>query len=236
MSTRQRALRMSVRSGEPIDSPNVSSKPTSRGPRHCANEGAATLTTPYALSVCLRKFPPRPWLKRATASGPYSALISCSFSATWPSASSQVTSVHFSSPRTLARRSGARRRSVSKWAPTPPVPRGHRRPRESGSSGLPSIFQRTPSRTVAIALHFQKHRSQKVGTVRTPFSTGPLDARRRPGSEPRTPAAAAAEAPAPVILRNRRRESGLMPARLTANLVPARGDSNLGRPRAVISR
>ena len=205
MSTRQRALRMSVRSGEPIDSPNVSSKPTSRGPRHCANEGAATLTAPYAFRVCLRKFPPRPWLKRATASGPYSALIFCSFSATWERASSHVTSVHFSSPRTLARRRGARSRSVSKWAPTPPVPRGHSRPSESGSSGLPSIFQRTPSRTVAIALHFQKHRSQKVGTVRMPFSAGPREA-RRPGREPKVPAAAATEAPAPVILRNRRRK------------------------------
>ena len=137
-----------------------------------------------------------PWLKRATASGPYSALIFSIFSATWPRASSQVTSVHFSSPRTLARSSGERTRSGSKWAPTPPVPRGQRRPRESGSSGLPSIFHRTPSLTVAIALHFQKQRSQKVGTVRIPFSTGPFAA-RRPGSDPKAPAAAATPGPGP---------------------------------------
>ena len=137
-----------------------------------------------------------PWLKRATASGPYSALIFSIFSATWPRASSQVTSVHFSSPRTLARSSGERTRSGSKWAPTPPVPRGQRRPRESGSSGLPSIFHRTPSLTVAIALHFQKQRSQKVGTVRIPFSTGPFAA-RRPGSDPNAPAGGSDPGPGP---------------------------------------
>ena len=207
--TRQRAFSMSVRSGEPIASPKVSSKPTSRGPRHWANDGAAEFGEPKALRVCFRNVPPMPWLKRATASGPCSALIFSIFSATWPSASSQVTSVHFSSPRTLARRSGARRRSGSKWAPTPPVPRGQRRPRERGSSGLPSTFQRTPSRTVAIALHFQKQRSQKVGTVRIPFSTGPLEARRPPGSAPRVPTAAA-PAPTPVIFRKRRRETWFM--------------------------
>ncbi len=80
--TRQRALRMSVRSGEPTPSPNVSSNPTSRGPRHWAKDGAVTLGLPKALTVCLRKVPPIPWLNRATASGPYRALIFCIFSAT----------------------------------------------------------------------------------------------------------------------------------------------------------
>ena len=107
-------------------------------------------------------------------------------------ASSQVTSVHLSSPRTLARSSGARSLSVSKCAPTPPVPRGHRRPRERGSSGLPSIFQSTPSRTVAMAPHFQKQMSQKVGTLRIP---DPVAAGPPPDScraRPLTPVAAAA--------------------------------------------
>ncbi len=200
---------MSVRSGEPIAAPNVSSKPTSRGPRHCAKDGAAEFGEPKALSVCFRKPAPMPWLKRASASGPCSALIFSMRSATRPRASSQVTSVHFSWPRTLARTSGVLRRSASKCAPTPPVPRGQSRPRDSGSSGLPSIFQRTPSRTVAIALHLQKQTSQKVGTVRIPFSEGRAAA-RRPGSCVSAPAAAATPAPAPVIFRNRRRESWLM--------------------------
>ena len=70
ISTRQRAFRMSVRSGEPTSSPNVRWNPTSRGPRHCANDGAAMFGVPYALSVCLRKLPPRPCENSATASGP----------------------------------------------------------------------------------------------------------------------------------------------------------------------
>ena len=82
ISTRQRAFWMSVRSGEPTSSPKVRLKPTSRGPRHWANDGAVTLGVPKALRVCFRKVPPMPWLKRATASGPCSALIFCIFSAT----------------------------------------------------------------------------------------------------------------------------------------------------------
>ena len=38
-------------------------------------------------------------------------------------------------------------RSSSKCAPTPPVPRGQRRPRLNGSPGLPSSFQSFPSWT-----------------------------------------------------------------------------------------
>ena len=208
ISTRQRAFAMSVRSGEPMPSPKVSSKPTSRGPRHCANDGAAMFGLPYALSVCLRNVPPMPWLKSAIASGPCSALIFCMRSATCPSASSQVTSTHASSPRALWRISGARRRSGSKWAPMPPVPRGQSRPRDSGSSGWPVIFQSRPSRTWASALHFQKQMSQNVGTTRVSPAAG-LRAMAR--SPPLVPAAtAAAPAPKPAIFRKRRREMRFM--------------------------
>ncbi len=171
MSTRQREFRMSVRSGDPTSSPKVSANPTSRGPRHCANEGAALFGEPKALSVCLRNVPPMPCENSATASGPYVALIAFIFSATTFSASSHVTAVHSSSPRFCRRTSGVRSRSGSKCAPTPPVPRGQRRPRLSGSSGLPSIFQSFPSLTWAIAPHFQKQMSQKVGTFLTPRSS-----------------------------------------------------------------
>jgi len=46
ISTRQRALAMSVRSGEPGSSPKVRRKPTSRGPRHWAKLGAARFGVP----------------------------------------------------------------------------------------------------------------------------------------------------------------------------------------------
>jgi hypothetical protein len=46
MSTRHWAFSMSVRSGEPTSSPKVSRKPTSRGPRHWAKDGAAMLGEP----------------------------------------------------------------------------------------------------------------------------------------------------------------------------------------------
>jgi hypothetical protein len=72
---------------------------------------------------------------------------------------------------------------------------------------LPSIFQRTPSRTVAIAPHFQKQRSQKVGTRRRPFSFGEP---REPAARERAgPPTAASPADAPAIFRNRRRDSPL---------------------------
>ena len=46
ISTRQRAFLMSVRSGDPTSSPNVRWNPTSRGPRHWANDGAAMFDDP----------------------------------------------------------------------------------------------------------------------------------------------------------------------------------------------
>lgn len=68
-------FRMSVLSGEPTSSPKVRLKPTSRGPRHWANEGAERFGVPNAFMVCLRKVPPIPWLKSAIASGPCSTRI-----------------------------------------------------------------------------------------------------------------------------------------------------------------
>jgi len=102
--------------------------------------------------------------------------------------------------------SGERRRSGSVCAPMPPVPRGQRRPRQSGSSGLPSIFQSWPSRTEAMALHFQKQMSQNVGTVRTPPSPAAGDTARARAGVARA-AAPAAITEAAEILRKRRRES-----------------------------
>ena len=59
----------------------------------------------------------------------------------------------------------------------------------------------------AMALHFQKHTSQNVGTVRTPCSP-PTSAARAAGSQrSAAPSAAAALRPAPPISRKRRRES-----------------------------
>ena len=52
ISTMQRVSRISIRSGEYIISPKVVRKPTSRGPRHCANEGAAIVPEPYAFNIC----------------------------------------------------------------------------------------------------------------------------------------------------------------------------------------
>src|SRR5512133_2333593 len=63
--TRHLVSRISVTSGLLTDSPKVRSKPVSRGPRHCANEGAVTLLEPNALSNCVKYLPELPWLKRA---------------------------------------------------------------------------------------------------------------------------------------------------------------------------
>jgi hypothetical protein len=77
--------------------------------------------------------------------------------------------------------------------------------------GLPSTFHSTPSLTVAIAPHFQKQMSQKVGTVRSPFSAG-RPAARSPERDMRAePPAAATPAPAPAILRKRRLERAIFP-------------------------
>ncbi len=46
MRTRHFVRAMSVGSGEPRPVPQVSRLPMSRGPRHCANEGAALLKLP----------------------------------------------------------------------------------------------------------------------------------------------------------------------------------------------
>ena len=81
MSTRHLAFRMSVRSGEPASSPNVRLNPVSRGPRHCAPDGAVMFGVPKALSVCFRNVPPTPCEKNATDSGPCWALIVCRRSA-----------------------------------------------------------------------------------------------------------------------------------------------------------
>ncbi len=55
MSTRHWAFLMSVRSGDPTSSPNVRRKPTSRGPRHCANDGAAIFGRPERLQRVLEE-------------------------------------------------------------------------------------------------------------------------------------------------------------------------------------
>jgi hypothetical protein len=51
----------------------------------------------------------------------------------------------------------------------PPVPLGKSLPLLSGSSGFPSIFHISPSFTLAIAPHFQKQISQKMGIFWIPF-------------------------------------------------------------------
>ena len=105
------------------------------------------LGVPKALSACSTKYAPMPCLNMAIDSGPCTAAISFIRFAVKSSASPQVTDFHSSRPRSPTRSSGVRSRSGSSQAPMPPVPRVHSRPRESGSSGLPSTFQSLPSRT-----------------------------------------------------------------------------------------
>ena len=140
-STMQRALAMSVRSGELADSPTVSRKPTSRGPRHWANAGSARLSDPQALSRCRKCRLPDPWLSMTSFSGPCVAAIERIFPAMKSSASSQDASTKVCRPSTVLRISGVFSRSGSRYAPGPPVPRVHRRPPLCRSSALPVIFQ-----------------------------------------------------------------------------------------------
>ena len=212
MSTRQRAFADVGALGRADRPRRRSARSRRRAGRGTARRTARRCSAmPKALSVCLRKVPPMPWLKSAIASGPCSRLdllhlLGDVAERLVPGDLGPL----LLAARRCARSSGARSRSGSKCAPTPPVPRGQSRPRESGSSGLPSIFHRTPSRTVAIALHFQKQRSQKVGTVRTAGRPAGIAA---PSGPREVAASVAAPAPNPAILRNRRREMRFMDTR-----------------------
>jgi len=125
-----RALRMSVRSRV---TESKGSRATSRGPRHCANEGAGDVgeRTP---SGVLRKLPPRRH-EEGERLGPCGLIVGASRD---ERQARQVTSVTLPCARSL-RRSGADTVRIE-LAPTPPC-HGNRRSAARGILGLPSIFQ-----------------------------------------------------------------------------------------------
>ena len=197
-------VRMSVRSGELTSSPKVSRKPTSRGPRHCAKDGAAMFGTAVRLQCCFRKLPPMPWLKSAIASGPYSALMLLHLLGDVPEGLVPRDRDPFLLAAELrcgrAASAGGRGRMGTDAA-------GAARAEPAVAERVervPSTFQSSPSFTYAMAPHFQKQTSQNVGTVRIPLSPPAFDA--VVPVQPTADMAATALAAAPVIFRNLRRD------------------------------
>ncbi len=79
ISTKHSVSLISKGSGDPTASPKVAIQAVSRGPRHCANEGAVIFGEPKALRKLPKNLPPDPWLNNATHSGPCSSAITLSF-------------------------------------------------------------------------------------------------------------------------------------------------------------